>query len=1805
MWAVILLGLLVGATASEQPSLWKPGYEYVYNVTATSLTALNQLANQWSGLTYNVTLVARPRSPRELQLRIYNAIYSRIHANLSGGFDNPIPEEYLHWKPLRLSKAPFDVLYKDGEIVDMLVDCSLTDAEVNQLKALASIFQVDIDPEKGSIFKKYEQTVTGDCMTQYARTPIPRYLLQSEQKIDLPEIIDGKAKLIDVTKELNNSRCRDDRLYYFGLDEKPFNSSSAPSLAHSSNSRAIVANMSQNNYLLGYAESTEKIVVSPFFYNQQKGMIASTVRAVLTEHFRLRKVVQAPTPECRTGGLLYNHVDSSEGRVHLTESGSVEDREQQSDEALESSESAAASYEAPRRYRRAVSPYQQHLPEPGLKKPPHHPYEALFVAVGGKSVLYDRQVNASRVAISLARDIGEALYNPILIAPKEALSKFPLLISLLRVFDEISLKRITEKLYSEQSPENPSSEYAWRAYYMALAQAGTGPALLNLIEIIDEDMISGRAAAEAFAYIPKAARTPIPGYVKQVFKFATGDASDKYPLNITAILAATELIHLAQVSNVSNSRYPKDNYEDLLGEYNPEYVKQLEDKLRRAVEDAYSPNIQLYIRALGNIGHPDIVKVFKPYLEGRRPVSTFQRFMMVMSLDKLAEAYPEIAQNIFLQLFQNTGETHEIRCASALLLVATNPPASVLQELAHFSNLDHNTQVKAAVKSIIQSAVSVLRPEDSELALAAKSALHLLTTEEYGLDKSFGDISSAVVEDFDLAYKQLSAFIGSVDSYVHSAASVKLQKFHGPLISHRSEVTSMVSSVRQLVRVLLNQTSESEPSSASDPARKLNIQRNVSEPLEGNILLDLFASKSFVAYDNITIELLKEFIQDELQDLRVGNSYNKTILANSASASIGLPSILGLPCNIKFDAPALVSVQVNATAEIHPDIEKLLLDPQQRLQSLSVKSEIQATYASQLNSKINIIFPLERKVYESSLVQNLQVYVPVKLHISHNLPQNLTTIKVQPLDKNQKYPLVRASRAPTTAVWSPIPLINAGENRRIVHVRPAVQAQRVFGKDSTGMAFIVDYKSEAEFIDREAAADHAKKFDVWSSVYFPWASDEIYYYNHTLYYAPEESSAKDVTIQIRALKKEYTKFFPGLESRSDEQSLESDDEEEPRSYRSMQRRHPKFHHKRAADSSAEDNYEQLVNQMKNRKLANADLFVKPLEQSLESFEKGILERGTSYILEMRVMFEQPRGGDYRLSLMHSRNTLRAVTLSDAEYWSKPARGRIYQASAEAIGLFPLLPEMNFEKAYSSNPNSTISFSYLSEYEGAKKSHIFAEFKAGRSERLKVQIGKSGIAKKCREQMREGNNILYACRNVTEESGLLDYFSVKGSFDDLSLGFINSTYQVYSYVRHLLYPFISEIPDLRAAHQVTSGRFDGHLWFSPKWDSFNASLNVPALSTNFTDVRGWPKGKVHLWLPHPSRHVAEKLSRGYQHRYVAPACSLDKRNMTTFDNLTIPLELPECWTLILSLVPKPVYDEELSYVNVSVLAMQEQSGARKFKIQIGKHYIEQESTKYIVVDRMKHNLRSDETTHVDVDGAVFAVGALLPSGSSWLSVPLYGLSLHYDGERALLLVNETYKDSARGLCGTYDGETVTDLTIPENCILKDPRHFVARYVIPETCQVDSVKRLQSEANNVPCYPYEIFPADKIVSRQYPSPYRAAARSVDSDESSASDEESASRGSGSKSPGNLRPVKVIKAVEHAGKLAFSIQKVKQCLPPLVADKVEWRKIPYHFINKTSAGLHWFQQVKKSPHNFDFSKKSKNGEIRTEIHLSCRRP
>ena len=69
---------------------------------------------------------------------------------------------------------------------------------------------------------------------------------------------------------------------------------------------------------------------------------------------------------------------------------------------------------------------------------------------------------------------------------------------------------------------------------------------------------------------------------------------------------------------------------------------------------------------------------------------------------------------------------------------------------------------------------------------------------------------------------------------------------------------------------------------------------------------------------------------------------------------------------------------------------------------------------------------------------------------------------------------------------------------------------------------------------------------------------------------------------------------------------------------------------------------------------------------------------------------------------------------------------------------------------------------------------------------------------------------------------------------------------------------------------------------------------------------------------------------------------------------------------------------------------------------------------------------------------------------------YGLKLTYDGVRVRLTLGSFYRDSIRGLCGTFNTEPSRDLVAPQNCVLSLPSDMLNAYALDESSSNRSPK-----------------------------------------------------------------------------------------------------------------------------------------------------
>lgn len=787
------------AAASPSDYAWKSDTQYEYDVEGRTLAGLHELADQYTGVLMQAKLSLQRYSEGVLIGRVSRAQYAQVHTVLPDGWDSYIPADKLNYKTLPLSQKPFEVRLKNGTVHELIVEKDISNWEANVLKSIVSQIQIDVQGENSiysrynrygdndAMFKTLEDTVTGKCVTLYDINELPAYILQSKPELVPMPQLQGEGDILEVVKTKNYSQCEERIVYHYGLHEledmEPASSHMGEFFSKTSFSRVILSG-SMKRHTIQSSITTNKIVIKPTPSSSHKGLVVSQMNITLVD---VQTATQQPhklSQPLSVGNLVYRY-NSPFAQNNQVRAGSKNSQQQREERDRDSSEESQYwGKRHPRSLKYSENKYESDSStseeehqnwkqtKPTMSFEPETPLMPEFIGYYGQAIKTSQQLNPVEAVQKLAYKIAQELEQPNEITKEDTLATFTILTRLVRTMNFNEIKESGNQLYTKSNKDVSPYVDAWKTYRDAVAQAGTGPALKTVEEWIVSEKIKGQEAATVLASVANSARYPTQEYLKTFYTIATKPEVQKETyLNDTAILSYTELVRKVVVDNeYAHNEYPVHTFGKFSEEYKQtvqsELIPYLKHRLERAIEEADSHKIQVYIRALGNVAHRGILAVFEPYLEGKKQVSQFQRLSMVMALDQLVATQPKIIRPVLYKIYQNQGEQTEVRVAAVYQLMKTYPPVSMLQRMAEMTNEDSNDDVNSIVKSVIESAAQLQDPEYSEFAYAAQSAAPLLNPTNYGVQYSRQYFKDYVAREMNTIYRRNFAYVASEDSIV-------------------------------------------------------------------------------------------------------------------------------------------------------------------------------------------------------------------------------------------------------------------------------------------------------------------------------------------------------------------------------------------------------------------------------------------------------------------------------------------------------------------------------------------------------------------------------------------------------------------------------------------------------------------------------------------------------------------------------------------------------------------------------------------------------------------------------------------------------------------------------------------------------------------------------------------------------------------------------------------------------------------------------------------------------------------------------
>lgn len=294
------------------------------------------------------------------------------------------------------------------------------------------------------------------------------------------------------------------------------------------------------------------------------------------------------------------------------------------------------------------------------------------------------------------------------------------------------------------------------------------------------------------------------------------------------------------------------------------YIPYLANQLKQGYSENNNQKIQTYIVALGLTGHPEIIPVFEPYLEGTKPATKYQRFLIVTFLSTLARSQPKLVGPIFFKLYLDNREENDIRALAVHQLIQTNPPLLTWQRLAKYTFYEKSEQVNSVIKTTINSLAAAKQPSMKlyHLAQKARSVRYLLnpainTTSSVGYYK---DIESWLFKELTL---QTVANNIPVPKFINLGLYSSIDYLEQPIF----ESEFAVSSVQQLVNKFnrLNwddwdnekvDEESMQKSLVEKLTQELKIKSGQQNKVEGNFFLNTPYGSVLSPFDSHTIQTI-------------------------------------------------------------------------------------------------------------------------------------------------------------------------------------------------------------------------------------------------------------------------------------------------------------------------------------------------------------------------------------------------------------------------------------------------------------------------------------------------------------------------------------------------------------------------------------------------------------------------------------------------------------------------------------------------------------------------------------------------------------------------------------------------------------------------------------------------------------------------------------------------------------------------------------------------------------------------------------
>merc|ERR1712180_136318 len=1131
MKAVFFLLCTLGAASAI---LIKANQEHVFSYSGKILTGIPELDQTYSGIAIDASVILQAGANNDPFNNMYKLALREVKiANFNEKLNGAKPLNWRHMEVPSTSpvpeafkaflESPVEIELEAGEVKKVILSSEEPEWSVNFKKALVSVLKVrlpaekamsnmitrgqDIIPDSWSVM---EQGIDGVCMNLYQVTEVPAHLAREmEQKLMKPELCQG-MKMFEIVRNRDLTQCTVNSLY--------------------------IASRQHENCLVGNCEGVTGKSTETRFLGCGEHKDAVTLHLVINEGELQQNLLAFNTEKVITGTkqmLVLKEVKSTKTVLPaIAAPRTVED----------------VVYEYPKE----VTPEERMQVTNFKKQQEFYRNKAqdpsnLLITPSARLVAMDQQMKTK--IVEKVRETARYLEEIENFGDKKAPSHLKSLQSALSFLKKEEIKFIFSEVKDRKVERSVFME--------ALLMAGTNPTIMFAKEMIISKELTDMETAQVMITLPHYVKMPTPKLIEELFELISHPAVTVNPvIKSNAYIAFATIVRKACFPSAKpRAVFPRMIVGDVCDpndvRITEKYIPYLVAELRKIDQ----PQVQGVMLALGAIGHPSVLPVLLPYIEGKVPTADIAiRKVAIYALSPVAQKYRNVLLPVLSARLHDQGEHSGVRVAAFTTMLPMEPSLVDWHKMARF--VFFTLQSLAQMKESEIAANSKLM----DLTLKAKSVFPLAKPIPGIHSITYGEFVNRLMKDLGISYQTYETqmryqhsmdYFYKLDFFLKNVRETRFEEYWASGGLH----TFIIDAFQVAI-------SNSQPK-MHEEMRKLMEKLEIAPKQESVMWVDQW----FRLYDDMTLSIQSPRlgIQDVKEKMREVLTNSPKWIEEVKSSLCGktpfhmikahqtIPYMAMVPSEMGF--PIWIETEVTYLNSLKGEVD---VDCSMTLPALDVKMTPKFSYA--WSSYAGVVSPFTMELLAAGVSSHRAVNIPVRTEI--RIEPTTGTLKIDmkhvdevtaqtaSVDIHHLHVIPFTTKKPFNFV-DLTPIAVDMRNTKILQSASPKKTFETRMGERLGLDIKLQVESECDVLDKKTVMDTMNRYNYHPFHYWMFLATEtaqkldgsptLRYHKYTLVHNPRDSTTKEMKAEIKlsgALKYKEGEIVKHIPSGSEKKTLQ-------------------------------------------------------------------------------------------------------------------------------------------------------------------------------------------------------------------------------------------------------------------------------------------------------------------------------------------------------------------------------------------------------------------------------------------------------------------------------------------------------------------------------------------------------------------------------------------------------------------------------------------------------------------------------------------